>query len=62
MYEAAKQEASSGQRVCYFADRDSLIHGLETEEDLLPEGCTILVKASHGMEFSKVVDFLRAVR
>ena len=44
--------------IYHFADRDTLLKALAEQEELLPEGCTILVKASHGMHFEEVVKFL----
>lgn len=68
MYEAAVNAAEdmivvSGekkeQKIYYCADRDALLNMLAEQEELLPEGCTILVKASHGMHFEEVVNFFR---
>lgn len=56
MYEGAKKEASSHQRLRYFADREELQKALDREKkELLPEGGTILIKASHGMQFTDIV-------
>lgn len=52
MYEAAASMENTGQKVYYFADKDSMICELE---GLLRDGDTILVKASHGMHFEEVV-------
>lgn len=64
MYDAAKKAGGTGE-IRYFPTRDALLEALEqgSEEFLrgeFPVGCTILVKASHGMEFSKVVEMLRS--
>ena len=63
-----------GRRVfiTYFPDRQTLLERLsasqeetvQTEENLskerlIPEKSTILIKASHGMEFAEVLEFLR---
>lgn len=49
-----------GKSVLYFASRDALLDALkERREELLPEGCTVLVKASHGMAFERIVEELR---
>ena len=59
MYEAAMQ-AAGPDRVTYFATREELLSVLTTApETLLPEGSTVLIKASHGMKFSEVVECLR---
>lgn len=63
MYEAAVQAAETvetkEQKIYYFADRETLLSNLAQQEELLPEGCTILVKASHGMHFEEVVEYLK---
>lgn len=41
--------------ILHFATRDEMLKEIKS---ILHEGDTILVKASHGMEFSKVVEFL----
>ena len=59
MYEAAVQAAGT-DRVAYFATREELLSTLgSTPERMLPTGCTVLIKASHGMKFSEVVELLR---
>ncbi len=59
--EAVAASALIGERkVLYFADRQTLLENLQSQgEVLLPPGCTILVKASHGMKFSEIVDYLK---
>lgn len=52
MYEAAVGVENIGQRVHYFADKDSMLCELET---ILQDKDTVLVKASHGMHFEEVV-------
>jgi len=45
--------------VLYFPTREELLTALsEQKEAWLPEGSTVLVKASHGMKFSEVVEYL----
>ena len=59
MYEAASAKAA-GCRVCYFASREALLSSLrEKRGELLPEGATVLIKASHGMHFEEVVELLK---
>lgn len=55
-----EQQNTKEQKIYHFADRDTLLQMLREQTDLLPEGCTILVKASHGMHFEEVVAFLKA--
>lgn len=64
-YEAACREAESpkgghsSQKVFYFATRQELLAALEdTRENLIPEGSTVLIKASHGMVFTEVLQYL----
>ncbi len=59
MYEAAVQTAGA-DRVTYFGTREELLSVLTpAPETVLPTGCTVLIKASHGMKFSEVVELLR---
>ena len=67
MYEAAVEAAmkpavekgdKKEQKIYHFADRETLLKFLEKQADILPRGCTVLVKASHGMHFEEVVEFL----
>ena len=48
---------STDNDVRHFLNVDDCIHSLP---DLLHEGDNILVKASHSMNFSKIVDFLNS--
>jgi len=62
MYDSAVRNVKDGQtsKVYYFATREELLHTLEQESDeYLPQGCTVLVKASHGMRFAEVVEILK---
>lgn len=63
MFEEARRcGGKSGMQSVYFPDRPALMEALENRlEELVPEGSTVLVKASHGMEFIQVLDFLRGV-
>ncbi len=46
--------------IMHFPDLQALQEALSADvEALLPKGCTVLVKASHGMEFSKVLELLK---
>lgn len=66
MYEGAveaaekRESALPCQKIYHFAGRGELLKALaEQREELLPKGCAILVKASHGMEFAEVVEYLK---
>lgn len=54
MYEEACKR-NSGSRVYYFETRDEMLSELK---HLLQPGDSVLVKASHGMQFEKVVEHL----
>lgn len=60
MYRAAcGQTASEGQAV-YFSTKQELFKALESNpEQYIPRGSTVLVKASHGMEFTEIVERLK---
>lgn len=61
MYEAACKEAQHSTAF-YFATRKELLAALEKDAgSLIPEGSTVLVKASHGMEFTEVLEYLTKV-
>ena len=51
----AEQLATDKQNVFYFATRDDMLAELKS---LIKPGDSILVKASHGMHFEKVVEYL----
>ncbi len=57
MYEGALSSRKEKEaEVYYFESRDEMLSELP---GLLKKGDTILVKASHGMHFEKVVEFLQ---
>lgn len=58
MYDAAFEKYDGSQDIRYFADREELLENLPGL--LLPDD-TILVKASHGMGFEKVVESLKVI-
>ena len=56
----SEEPAGTSQKIFYFSTREDLLRALrEQRKELLPEGCAILVKASHGMEFAGVVECLK---
>lgn len=60
MYEAAKNQAEERQKVLYFATRQELLAALkEKRKELLVQDATILLKASHGMQFTEVLEQLK---
>lgn len=62
MSEAAKKAAAPWQQVTYFATREQLLTALsENRENLIPKGCTVLLKASHGMQFTEVLELLKNI-
>ena len=54
------EPAENSQKIYYFLSREDLLTTLkEQREELLPEGCAVLVKASHGMKFEEVIEYLK---
>lgn len=59
MYQAVCDHAEETRQVAHFPTLEALLTALEQErEEYVPEGCTVLIKASHAMEFGKVLDAL----
>lgn len=59
-YRAALEHGRGKIRAAYFPDREMLLKALgENLEEYIPQGCTVLLKASHGMEFARVLEFLQ---
>lgn len=60
--QGAADSARKIGRVSHFPDVEALVEALERNLGVLvPEGSTILVKASHDIGFAKALDFLRKV-
>ena len=65
MYEGAQKDVSKArteeqQMIRYYATREELLEDLaRNQETLIPEGCTVLIKASHGMVFTEVLEYLK---
>lgn len=60
MYRAAKEIATEATVLLYYDNLEGLLQDLQKNtEQLLPRGCTVLIKASHGMNFSRVLELLR---
>ena len=58
MYEAAKKMGGV-PRLFYFSSRDELLQALKQGTASVSPGGAVLIKASHGMEFTKVLEFLK---
>lgn len=59
-FRAAADHAEETTHIMHFPHREALLKELEEkQEKYIPEGSTILIKASHGMEFVGVLEFLR---
>lgn len=58
MYEAAVEKRGSEKNIYYYKNREELLSNLP---GLLKSEDTVLVKASHGMEFPRVVELLQTV-
>lgn len=60
MFDAAVNHAEETRHIVHFPTRDAMLRALEEErEEYIPDGCTVLIKASHGMEFGKLLEFLK---
>lgn len=60
MFQAACDNAEETERVTHFPSLEALLTALEKERrEYIPDGSTVLIKASHAMEFDKVLEFLR---
>ena len=60
MFEAACSSAEEACQITHFPTLEALLEVLGTErKEYVPDGCTVLIKASHAMEFEKVLDFLK---
>lgn len=59
MYESAVKSVR-GQEVRYYITREELLEDIDKNQvTILPEGCTVLIKASHGMKFTEVLERLK---
>ena len=63
MYKAAVAASEKNSaKVTYFPAREALFQALqENPYEYLPKGSTVLVKASHGMEFNEIVEFMKTL-
>ncbi|MCD7836461.1 MAG: UDP-N-acetylmuramoyl-tripeptide--D-alanyl-D-alanine ligase [Lachnospiraceae bacterium] len=60
METAALREAPCRQNIRYYEDRDALVRHIETDRrSIIPDGSTVLIKASHGMHFEKLLQILQ---
>lgn len=61
MFDAAADRAEETRHIAHFPTREAFLTALEQErEEYIPDGSTVLIKASHGMEFGKVLEFLES--
>lgn len=57
MYRAACGQTASAAQALYFPTKEELLRALESGlAQYVPRGSTVLVKASHGMEFTEIVE------
>lgn len=60
MFEAACDDAEETRQITHFPTLEALFEVLKQERrEYVPDHSTVLIKASHAMEFEKVLDFLR---
>lgn len=61
MFQTARDNAAWTSQITYFPTLETLLKALTQErENYIPDGCTVLIKASHAMEFEKVLDLLKS--
>ncbi len=61
-YDAAGEARSGGDGIFYYENKEAFLKDLEADpEAFLPEGCSVLVKASHGMAFPEIVKSVEKV-
>lgn len=61
IFGAAAERAEGGKYIALFPTVEALLAALGQErEQYIPNGSTVLIKASHGMEFTRVVEFLKS--
>ncbi len=60
MFDAARTEAAGTVQTVYFPTLESCLEALSAQrEKYVPQGCTALIKASHAMEFEKILELLK---
>ena len=60
MFQAACDNAEGTVHVTHFPSLEALLVALGKErKEYIPDGSTVLIKASHAMEFEKVLEFLK---
>lgn len=60
MFQAACDHAEETGQIVHFPNLEALLTALGQErEEYVPDGCTVLIKASHAMEFGKVLERLQ---
>lgn len=62
MFRGACDHGQERGRIWHFPTLEALLEALREEpEKYVPQDCTVLVKASHGMEFARVTEALKAL-
>lgn len=63
MYDAAvstKEQANANSSILYYEKKEDLLNDLkDNSRSVLRSGDTVLIKASHGMGFAEIVDYLK---
>ncbi len=60
-FQAATEHAEAAAHIVHFPTRAALLSCLEqNREEYIPDGSTVLIKASHGMAFDGVLEFLKS--
>ena len=62
MYKAACGQTASAAQAVYFSTKKELLRALDSAlTQYVPGGSTVLVKASHGMEFTEIVEMFKNI-
>lgn len=57
MFRGAREQGHEQIRISWFPDAEAVLAALETDcGGLIPEGSSVLIKASHDMRFAKILD------
>lgn len=60
MYEEACEYATVTRQIVHFPTLEAFFAAMDTErKEYIPDGSTVLIKASHGMQFTKILEYLK---
>ncbi len=56
-----EETARLPRRIAHYPDRKVLMETMAADKTLIPEGSTVLIKASHDMGFAEILEFLQSM-